>query len=78
MSARPDIKWNVGVSDESYGTQVWISRIQNLQCHLRIIGQHLPETKMGEWLGKQVAAAMREADAYIADAVPSDDQEQAA
>lgn len=74
MSARPDIKWDVGVSDESYGVQVWINRIENLKTHLRIIGQHLPETKMGEWLGKQVESAIREADAYIADAVPSDEE----
>jgi len=72
MSSRPDIPWIVGATDETFGVQVWIARIENLKAHLRIIGDYLPDDKT--WLANQVRAAMAEADSYIASAVPADDK----
>lgn len=67
---RPDIPWHVGSTDASYGTQVWIARVENLKSHLRIIADYLPDE--ADWLRNQVQHAIAEADRYIADAVPSD------
>ena len=68
--SRPDIPWHVGCTDETFGVQVWINRIENLKTHFRIISNYLPDDKT--WLANQVACAIAEADRYIADAVPAD------
>lgn len=70
---RPDIPWHIGSTDETFGVQVWISRIENLKTHLKIIADHLPDE--AAWLRGQVESAIAEADRYIASAIPADDKE---
>lgn len=72
MSTRPDIDWSVGATDETFGVQVWIARIQNLKAHFSIIRDNLPEGS--SWLANQVGAAIASADSYIATAIPADDE----
>ncbi|OWQ97993.1 hypothetical protein [Sphingopyxis witflariensis] len=72
MSARPDIDWLLGATDETFGVQVWIARIENLKAHFSLIQSCLPNDNA--WLINQVGAAMAEADRYIASAIPADDK----
>ena len=70
--SRPDIAWHVGATDETFGVQVWIARIQNLKAHFQIIRDNLPEDS--HWLRNQISAGLASADSYIANAIPADDE----
>ncbi len=59
---------DLGATDETYSVGLWISRINGLQSHLRIIMDGLPTN--AEWLRGQVEAAQREAARYVADFAP--------
>lgn len=59
-----------GASDTSYGTGVWVARVEGLASHLRIIRDHLPDD--ATWLRGQVEAGLREAQRYISDPAPVD------
>lgn len=72
MSARPDINWLIGASDESYGTQVWIGRVESLKCWIQLLRGQLPSDVVNERVGGLFDKAISEANGYIADAVPSD------
>ncbi len=65
---RPPLSWRMGASDESYGTMVWRSRVENLKCHFEIILEYLPED--ATWLRNQVNAAIDQAQVYITDYAP--------
>lgn len=70
MSGRPDIDWSVGSTEETFGVQVWINRIEGLKSHFRIMKDGLPDDA---WLRRQAEAGIAEADRYIASAIPADD-----
>lgn len=72
MSERPDIPMLNGATDDAYGTRVWLSRVNALASHIRVIRNHLPEGAMGDWLRRQCDAGLKEAELFSRDAVPSD------
>lgn len=57
------------MSDEPYSTAIWLSRIQGLQSHLRIIARECADSddKHVQRIGRQALAGIVEADRYIAD-----------
>ncbi len=63
----------LGATDETYGVMVWVSRIEGLKSQLRVIESLLPEND--KYLRNQVRAAIKEADRYLADAVPNQEDE---
>lgn len=69
---RDDIPILHGAGDDTYGTQVWLGRVSVLATHLRILRQYIPDGRMGDWLKKQCDAGIAEAEAFMADAKPSD------
>ena len=54
---------------EPYSTNIWVSRIQGLQAHLRIIRDDLQDSEFtaGHRAHKQAIAGLDEADRYLAD-----------
>lgn len=66
--ARPKLDWLLGCTNESYGTMVWRSRVENLKCHFDIISHYLPDDV--HWLRNQVRSAIEQAQQYIDDYAP--------
>lgn len=54
---------------EPYSTNIWVSRIQGLQSHLRIIAADCAhsDSQHVRRIGRQALAGIAEADRYLAD-----------
>lgn len=55
--------------NEPYSTNIWVSRVQGLQSHLRIIAAECvgSDNAHVQRLGRQAMAGIAEGDRYLAD-----------